>query len=163
MCNMGMRWNLVFSFGLLLMMIGCDSRYPSGNDPKKVLTQYISESFSVKKPEDRNILLNYMIGSVKTRLSAWSDDQFREAFLDAKREFLKLSFREIKNVSPAEVQITYELVYLDKGQSREGKSYRAKVTNRKLCQMVLSQGKWYIEDVRNIKELLEFDNELSLP
>jgi hypothetical protein len=148
---------------VLVPIYGCESTNYSGSDPKKVISEYISQSFSVKKLEDRQALLKLLTGGVKARLASWSDEQFQEAFVDSKRQFIKLSFREVKNVSPTEVQITYEMVYVDKAQRREGKDYEAKITNRKLCQLVLEQGKWYISDVRNIKELLEFKDELSLP
>ena len=56
------------------------------------------------------------------------------------------------------MNITYELAYVD--QSRGS---GAKITNKKLCQMKLESGKWVINDVHNIKELVEYQNEMSLP
>ncbi|MEO5969390.1 MAG: hypothetical protein ABIQ95_05645 [Bdellovibrionia bacterium] len=132
-------------------------------DPKGVLTAYISKSFAVKGVEDRTELASYMTGDVKARLASWSEDQFRAAFVDSKREFIKLSFREAKDISAHEVQITYELSFFDHGKNKNGQSRESKVTDKKLCQMTLVDGKWYISDVRNIKELVEFKNELSLP
>ncbi|MGK5087243.1 hypothetical protein WDW86_06765, partial [Bdellovibrionota bacterium FG-2] len=89
---------------------------------------------------------------------AWSEEQFRQAFMDSKRKFLKLVFRETNKGSDKEVNITYELTYLD-----QSKGHDAKVTAKKLCSLVLDQGKWLISNVRNIKELVEYQNELSLP
>jgi hypothetical protein len=125
-------------------------------DPKKRLNDYISYSFAVKSPQDRQQLASYLTGDAKRRLLAWSDDQFREAFVDTKRQFLKLAFRDVRAVSPSEVNITYELTYLD-----QRKDHEAKVTNRKLCQLVQEQGNWFINDVHNIKELVEYKNEMS--
>jgi hypothetical protein len=133
------------------------------SDPKSVLTDYISKSFSVKGVEDRAELVSYMTGDVKARLAGWSEDQFRNAFVDSKREFIKLSYRDTKNISPSEAQITYELSYFDHGKNKNGQSRESKVTEKKLCQMMLVDRKWLIADVRNIKELIEFKNELSLP
>jgi hypothetical protein len=124
----------------------------------KQLADYISKSFAVRSPEDRSQLLAYLTGESKNRLSAWSDEQFRQAFVDSKRQFLKLLVREMKPVSPKEMSITYELMYND-----QGRGHNAKVTNKKLCTMVLQDGKWLISDVRNIKELVEYQNEMSLP
>jgi len=128
------------------------------DDPKKRLTEYISKSFAVKGAEDRKGLAEYLAGDARTRMTDWSDEQFRQAFIDSKRQFIKLAFREIKTLSPKEMNITYELTYLD-----QGKGHDAKVTNKKLCQMSLEKGKWFITDVRNIKELVEYRNEMSLP
>jgi hypothetical protein len=144
-------------------LVSCTKYSSQTEDPKRRLTEYISRSFSVKSPEDKTQLLNYLTGEVKDRLSSWSDDQFREAFLDSKREFLKLSFREVKSISDHETQITYELSYMDSGKPKEGQRHPSKVTNKKLCRLVLEQNKWFITEVKNIKELVEYQNELSLP
>lgn len=160
MFNRNILWILLSAI-LATASVGCTKSEVVG-DPKGRLTEYISRSFSIKSPEDRKLLLNYLTGDVKSRLSGWSDDQFREAFIDSKREFIKLAFREVKEISPVEVQITYELTYMDQGKGHE-KAREAKVTNKKLCQLVYEQGRWYISDVRNIKELVEYKNELALP
>jgi len=142
----------------LLMAAGCTRSEDVSGDPKKQLQDYISKSFSVRGVEDRAVLLAHMTGEAKQRLSAWSEEQFLSAFTESKRQFVKLVFAEIKPVSKSEVSITYELTYLD-----QNKGHDAKVTNKKLCQMVLENGKWLIADVRNIKELVEYRNEMSLP
>jgi hypothetical protein len=143
---------------LLLAFMGCDRTSDGTGDAQKRLTEYISTSFSIKDYKDRDQLIQYLTGDSKTRLTAWSEEQFRQAFLDSKRKFVKLVIRENKKVSPTESHITYELVYID-----ESKGSNAKVTNKKMSQMVLENGKWYIRDVNNIKELVEYQNEMSLP
>ncbi len=138
--------------------VGCVDNRTEINDPKKRLSDYISKSFEVNKPEDRKELIGFLTGQAKNRLSAWNDDQFRQAFIVAKRKFLRLGFSEIKNLSPHEVSITYELSYID-----QAKGKNAKITNKKSCQMVQESGQWYIADVHNMKELIEYQNELTLP
>lgn len=149
-------------FALILVaagaFFGCTRQSDLPDDPKRRLSEYISRSFSVKDLNDRQALAGYLSGDARNRLAAWSDEQFREAFIVSKRQFVKLTFREVKPVSQKEVNITYELTYMDQGRGRD-----AKVTNKKLCQMILDQGKWLISDVRNIKELVEYRNEMSLP
>jgi hypothetical protein len=137
---------------------GCSRKSDNSNDPKQRLKEYISKSFSVRTVQDRADLLSYLTGSARSRLAAWSDDQFREAFIESKRQFIKISIPESKIVSPAEASITYELTYLDQGKGKD-----AKVMNKKLCSMVHEQGLWMISEVRNIKELIEYRNEMSLP
>ena len=137
---------------------GCTRKQQDASDPKQRLNAYISQSFDVRKVDDRDSLMAYLTGPAKVRLAAWSPEQFREAFIESKREFVKLVFSEIKPVSPTETNITYELTYIDKG-----KSSNAKVTHKKLCQLVQDQGGWFIKDVRSIKELVEYQNEMSLP
>ncbi len=143
---------------LIALLQACTPQKAGPNDPKQTISEYISKSFSVSATEEKMVLAGYMTGEAKNRLQAWSDDQFRQAFMDSKRQFLKLVFREIQKPSDHEVNVTYELTYLD-----QSKGHDAKVTAKKLCSLVLDQGKWLISDVRNIKELVEYQNELSLP
>ena len=143
---------------LISLLTACSPSGNSGNDPKKRLTEYISRSFAVHSIGDRQALTEYMTGNAKYRLVAWSDEQFQQAFIDSKRQFLKLAFRDVKELSSQAVSITYEVTYID-----QGKGHDAKVTNKKLCQLVLERGKWYISEVHNIKELVEYKNEMALP
>jgi hypothetical protein len=145
-----------------LMLNACTSSSQHAADPKGRLTDYVAQSFSVKSATDKEQLLSFLTGSVKTRLQGWSDDQFKDAFVDSKREFLRLSIREMKSISPTEMQITYELTYMDSGKNSD-KSHKTQVTDKRLCQMTLENGKWMIADVKNIKELVEYQNEMSIP
>lgn len=152
------RYRFGFLFLLLLMLASCSRQPEVPGDPKARLSDYIARSFSVKNAGDRTELMGYLTGDAKVRLAAWSDDQFRQAFMTSKRQFLKLAFKEVKPINSDEVSITYEVEYLD-----SGKGNQAKVTNKKLAQLLRAQGIWYVADVHNIKELVEYQNEMSLP
>ncbi len=159
---------ITLSVFLMLMMDACDyHKTATIADPKQRLTDYISKSFSMRTISDRAVLSRFLMGDVKVRLDNWSEDQFREEMIDSKREFIKLSFREIKQISSTEVEITYEISFLDYGhdhrKQKDEKAHPSKITSKKLCQMIFSNNNWYITDVRNIKELVEYQNELSLP
>ncbi|MGK5084898.1 hypothetical protein WDW37_16545 [Bdellovibrionota bacterium FG-1] len=149
--NKAVAW---FALALVFLPAACTHKTESPEDPKGRLNSYISQSFAVKGPQDRKELATFLTGESKVRIESWSDEQFRQAFVESKRQFIKLAFKELKSVSAEEVNITYELTY----QTNE-----AKITNRKLAQMVHQNGKWLISDVRNLKELVEYKNELSLP
>ncbi len=148
---------IVLLLGLVFSLGAC-SKKSGGDDPKERLRDYISKSFSIRSPADRDELVSYLVGDAKIRLAAWSEEQFLQAFVDSKREFVKLAFKEVEKRSPQEVAITYELTYLDQSRGTD-----AKVTHKKLAQMVQREGRWYIAEVRNIKELVEFRNEMSIP
>lgn len=137
---------------------GCQKDGASVNDPKGRLQEYISKSFAVSSIKDRNVLAGYLSGEAKKRIFAWSDDQFAEAFIDSKRSFLKMIIHEIKPSGPNETQITYEVTYIDQGRGHD-----AKVTSKKLCVMSKENDQWYISSVKNVKELVVYKNELSLP
>lgn len=155
--------NKYLILGMIVLQLGlnaCTKEGTTPGDPKRRLTDYISLSFNLKGPEDRSMLLDFLTGETKTRLEAWSDEQFKQAFLESKRQFQRLVIVETKNISSSEVGITYEVTYLD-----QGKGHDAKVTNKKLAILVREndQSKWCIKDVRNIKELVEYRNEMALP
>jgi hypothetical protein len=150
--------NIILVIALTLISSSCSRNADVPNDPKKVLNAYISKSFAIKSSSDRAELVGLLTRDAKARLSAWSDEQFRQAFIDSKREFVKLVFTESKNSSPTETNITYELTYLD-----QSKGSGAKITQKKMAQLVQDQGKWMISDVQSIKELVEYKNEMALP
>lgn len=147
-----------FGFVMLLLLSACTAKTPSTNDAKSRLGDYIAKTFAIRSVEDKAVLLTYLSGDAKNRLSAWSDEQFREAFIDRKRKFVRLYISDFKAISPSENSITYELTYED---SAGGKDTR--VTQKKVAQIVNEGGAWYIKEVRSVKELLEYKNEMSLP
>lgn len=154
---------LVLLILLMLFMMtvlnACTQKPEGASDPKKELTDYISKSFSMKTIEDKKLLLDHLTGETKSRLAAWSEEQFRAAFIDTKRQFVKLQIKEVKKNSDAEVGITYELTYLDLAKGKD-----VKVTNKKLALLTKEGGNpWLIKEVKNINELIEFRNEMALP
>ncbi len=158
MSNKRAFWLLILAAATATIASSCTKESGNPDDPKNRLSEYINHSFNARADSDRQAMLEFLTGDAKARLASWSADQFKEAFIDSKRQFLKLAFRETKAVSPAEVSITYELSYLDQKKGRD-----TKVTNKKLAQLIKENGKWYVSDVRNIKELIEYQNEISLP
>jgi hypothetical protein len=144
---------LIFSIG-----IGCQKAEKPQQEPQARITEYINLSFQAKSLADRDSMLNLLTGEAKTRLASWSEDQFRQAFIESKRQFLKLLFRETKAISSTEVMVTYELTFLDKS-----KGNGTKITQRKIACLVKVAGSWGIKEVQNIKELVEYKNEMSLP
>jgi hypothetical protein len=154
---------ILFLAAVLTLSGACTSRPESADDPKHRLNDYISQSFAVKGAQDRKELAGYLTGDAKARIESWSDEQFRQAFVDTKRQFLKLTFKELKPVSANETNITYELSFQSTYPDAQGKPREAKITNQKLAHMVHDSGKWLISDVRTLKELVEYKNEMSLP
>ena len=153
---------------LLFTFSACTERRGNDADPRKRVTDYISKSFAVREESDRESLLEQLTGDAKYRLAAWSDEQFKAAFIDSKRTFVNLQFHDVKQVTESRYDITYDLVYWDGGRAAEKTDSSvdealAKVTQRKMAQVVNDRGKWLIADVRSIKELVEYKGEMSLP
>jgi len=146
----------------------CSSSGPQSADPKQRVIDYISKSFAIREESDRQALLEQLTGDARYRLAAWSDEQFRAAFIESKRTFVKLQFQELKQVSDQRYDVTYDLTYMDGGRTSQAaeaasRDSIAKVTQRKVGVLTLEKGKWLINDVRSIKELVEYQGEMSLP
>lgn len=140
------------------LFISCSNAGKQADDPKALLQDYISQSLAVNDVRDREALMRFLTGPAKTRLAAWSDEQFSDAFIKSKRQFVKLVFSEVKNPSPRDALITYELTYLD-----QSKGHDAKVTHKKMAELSRRDDRWLISEVKNLKEMIEYKNEMSLP
>lgn len=143
---------------LIGFICGCTRQEAITANPKQRLTDYINKSFSVKRVEDRKELEAFLTGGAKMRLSAWSDDQFMEAFIDKKREVPNLKILESRDISSKEVAITYQVSFIDR---TAGKNTR--VTTKKMADLIMENGIWLIQKVQSIKMLVEYQDELALP
>lgn len=140
------------------MNIGCDKKNSNNEDAQGRLQGYISKSLNIGSISEKADLLGYLTGDAKDRLQAWSDEQFKQAFIDTKRTFVKLVFQDVRSPAPDRTSITYELIYIDRSRGKD-----TRVTYKKLAQMVNEGGKWQISDVKNIRELIEYRDEMALP
>ncbi len=146
---------------MLISFASCQPKFNTGSDPRTTLKEYIEKSFNITQVSDRTVLESYLIGPARSRLSAWSADQFHSAFIESKRKYIKFAISETKAVNNSEVNITYELTYSEKGKKES--TNESKVTQRKISFLVLKDNRWFIQDVRNIKELIEYQDEMTLP
>ena len=127
------------------------------SSPAKVLESYVQTSFNATQIADKKKMEELLTGDSKTRLQAWSDEQFMKAFVDSKKVFKGLKVLESKKVSDQEVALTYELSY------QEGPADKlAEITERKLCTIIQVDGGWRIKEVRSIRESIEYLRDLPL-
>jgi len=155
------KWSRMFALAFACVMIsGLWACTPSviDNTPTKVLESYIQISFNAKSLDDKKKMEDLLTGDTRTRLEAWSDEQFLKAFVETEKKFKGLKVLESKKVSDDEVALTYELSYLEGPKDKS-----ALVTQRKLCSIVRQDSAWKIKEVRSIRESIEYLKELSLP
>lgn len=150
---------LILLLSWVFIGVACTTgKTPSQEDAKSRLSNYISKTFQVQKIEDRTTLESFLTGEAKQRMVSWDDEQFLRAFLDSKRKFEKLAFKEVQRINDQEVAITYELTYLDKNAKKD-----IRMTNKKMAYLTRENDVWYIKDVKNIKLLVEYQDEMTLP
>lgn len=147
-----------FSLLLFIGIAACSTRNETFDQPKQVLTEYIQRSFNVTQSTDKAKLLELLTGDAKNRLSMWSDEQFIESWVNSKRKFSKLKIHDQKNLSAQRVLITYELEFEDMSKGRH-----MKFTQLKSAILTQAENNWKINEVRSVKELIEYKDELSLP
>jgi hypothetical protein len=154
MWRMDFRKTLVVS---VLLISACTSKKSDLATPSKVLESYIEQSFNVRTLEDRQQLLKFLTGDTKNRLAAWSDEQFLKAFVESTRKFKRLKILESKKLNE-QVLITYELSF-----DETAKNGPTRVVQKKLCVVVEDAGEWKIQEVRSVRESIEYVDGLSLP
>ena len=139
------------------LFVACTSKDKDAT-PIDVLKKYIETSFNAKGLDDKHKMEDLLTGDTKVRFVSWSDEQFVRAFVETHRKFESLKVLENKKVSDQETALTYELSF----QEGEGDK-KAKISQRKLCVIVLEESLWKIKEVRSIRESIEYLKELSLP
>ncbi len=155
---LAMRYKLFLVLWIGLIGTSCNrSIDPVANQPKAVLTDYVQLTFNIKSYDERNKLSAYLEGDLKTKVQGWTEAEFKEAFIDSKRVFEKMTFTDIKKINEQEYSITYDVVFTE-----QRKGSPVKVTNHKLVKFLLIDQKWKITEVRSLKELLEYQGELSV-
>ncbi len=141
----------------LLISTGCTKKTNSGKEPQDILAEYVSLTFSIGAVSDKEKLLNLTANEVKESLSKINDLEFKRIFIDSKRTFNSLKLIDKRQISDDKISFTYELAYTDKSQEKE-----AKVTNKKICNIIKVDGSWKISEVQNIKTFIENTEGLSL-
>ena len=104
-------------------MTSCTTAVNPAGDPTKRLSDYISRSSRSGRRGPR-YPGEFLTGEAKQRLVAWSEEQFLMAFVDSKRQFLKLAIAEQKAISENETNVTYELSYIDQNHGSRCQSHQ---------------------------------------
>lgn len=138
-----------------LILLNSCQRTAGKSSAEQTVRSYIETSFAIHAAGDKAKLSAFLGGDAKSRLQAWSDEQFAAAFLDQKRKLGELKFREVRTPSAAEALVTYELTYTDNKQARR--------SQRKVAELSLVQNTWQIMKVQNLRETVDYQNELTVP
>lgn len=132
------------------------------NSPQHTLSEYVSRSFGVSAPVDKLKLLELTTGEVKKTIDSLSELEFRENFLNSKREFRSLKIKDERVVNDSQYSITYEISFSKTTQSPDSKDPMVDlITNKKSAVLVKSGDHWLISEVKNLKTFIEHQNEMS--
>ena len=145
----------IFCMAIAALSFGCTKKDGVAS-PQKTLTEYVSRTFSLKNPSDRQKLVELSTGQVRAALEALDDQKFKAFFVDSKREFVSLKVRDERKIDDQRFSITYELTFLT--QTANSKD---QITTKKHAVFVSENGKWLISEVRSLKTLIEHQGEMS--
>lgn len=157
-------WTKTLAVAALASVMACTGGNKGGAEtPQRVLSEYVSRSFAVKAPVEKSKLLELTTGEVKKAIEQLDEAAFRSYFIDSKRDFLGLKVKDERKVGDGQYSITYELSYMSRGLpvATSAEPSVDRVTNKKHALFVNQDGKWLISEVKNLKTLIEHQNEMS--
>ena len=147
----------------IFIIAGCSYQERRHDDPVLVLRDYIASSFAIKSYKDKRYMLSYLKGDALKKLKALSSAEFNEQFVNQRRTFLKLKILSEEKLNKDKFKIQYELSYINLPESNNPISTENKVTNRKSATIIKKDNKWYINEVKNVTQLIEFKDEMTIP
>jgi hypothetical protein len=142
---------------LLGLISGC-SKTTNKNSPQSTLSEYVARTFAIKSSSDKLQLTELTTGQVRELLEKVTDDEFKNNFLEHKKQFVSLKIRDERKVGDDKYSITYELTYKE-GSTPDSSGT---VTTKKHALFHKEGDRWLIAEVRNIKTFIEHQNEMSI-
>ncbi|MBF0440661.1 MAG: hypothetical protein HQK54_02040 [Oligoflexales bacterium] len=125
--------------------------------PEEVVEAYLDISLNMTDLSEKEMLLELTTGALHTAIVQASDDTLKKAFIDKNYELVSYSVVERRDRTPRETEITFELVYLNLGDSRELTPEKApKISTENTVSVIKDKKKWYIRDVVGKKTEIDF-------
>ena len=149
-------FSILVSAGLL----GCSIRgctQVTDIPPEDQLHSYISLAVNVTRPEQKQDLLDFTTGELKSSLNGATEDTFKRAYIDRKYDFKSFEILERKDVpGKKEVTIDFKLVYKswNAGESPE-RAPLVETKNR--ATLDYQNGQWAISKVESQGSNFEWD------
>ncbi len=146
---------------ILIAVTGC-TRFCGRNrrdlTPEQVIEGYLDTSLNMSDVSQRQNLLLYTTGNLRSAIASVSDDTIKQAYIDRKFEIVSFSVLEKKDRTPREMEITFQLNYKDLGKVEEKiKSADAPdVITENTVSLVKEKETWYIRDVLGQKTAIDF-------
>lgn len=162
------RWSstavLLSSF---LFMVGCTSMCGSGRTsltPDQVVENYLNVSLNMKKPEEKQKLLDLTTGNLKAAIQEASDEDIMNNMIKKSYKLLSYSVTERKNRTPREVEISFNIEYkeLNPADPVLTEANAPVVETKNTVAVIKEQGAWYIRDVLGKSTRIDFPVETEV-
>src|SRR5690606_9347269 len=125
--------------------------------PDQVVEAYLDIALNMSDVSERNVLMEYTTGNLKSAIEAASEETIRKAYIDRSYKIASYSVVERRDRTPRETEITFRLEYLDLGTGDGAKETEApKVTTENTVSVIKEDGIWLIRDVMGNKTSIDF-------
>lgn len=143
-----------------LLLTGC-TRFCSGSarkdlTPEQVVEAYLDVALNMKNVDEREKLLQYTTGNLKSAITAATPETIKAAYVDRRYSLLNYSVVERRDRTPREIEVTFQLSYKEFGADGKAGQDAAKVTTENTVSVIREQGMWYIRDVLGNKTAIDF-------
>lgn len=142
-----------------LAVTGCTSmcgKSRASLTPEQVVEGYLDVALNMNDISERDRLLDYTTGNLKSAIEASSPETIKVAYVDRKYKIENYSVVERRDRTPRETEITFQLTYHDLGTDNKKEDESPKVTTENSVSVVKENGMWLIRDVLGNKTSIDF-------
>ena len=155
---------LICSF---LFMVGCTSMCGSSRanlTPDQVVENYLNISLNMKKPSEKEKLLDLTTGNLKAAISEASDEDILNNMIKKSYRLMSYSVTERKNRTPREVEIAFTIEYkeMNPDDASITEANAPVIETKNTVAVIKEKGSWYIRDVLGKSTRIDFPVEAEV-
>ena len=124
--------------------------------PEQVVESYLNIALNMTEVSQRDELIVYTVGALREAIEGADKSVIKQNFIDRHYNLKRFTLVERRDITPREVEITFQLEYneLEKKDSKPDESALVKTENT--VSVIRKQGYWFIRDVIGAKTSIDF-------
>ena len=147
-------------FVTCIALAGCTNMCDKSREdqtPEEVVEGYLDIALNMTAVDQRELLLEYTTGNLKSAIENATTDQIDKAYVQRKYKIDTYSVVERRDRTPRETEITFQLTYKDLGLADNSDAASApRVTTENTVSVVRDDGVWLIRDVLGNRTSIDF-------
>ena len=144
----------IWVISLLLFSSSCTTMCSKSHKEmtaEEVVESYLTNTFNLKSVSGIDDLIKFTSGNLKQALTEAEPSTIDRIFIQKKYKVEQFSFLERKDITPREVEISYQLKYQELNQPDN-----AVVSIKNTLNLIRKEGAWYITDVIGGETSIDF-------
>lgn len=133
----------------------CQKRHEDMSS-EEVLKKYLDIAFNMNNLNQKDELLNYTTGELKSALAGADSETIKAAYLDKKFQLLSFAIVQREDFTPRESKITYLLKFRETTTNPPDFSQAPLITNENTVTMIREDNKWLINQVVGSESTFDF-------